>query len=195
MGHRFIQDGFATSHGQRPCFPLYPAHEPADRASHFLAELLGLFAGHGLDRPPDDSPASPGSNLFHVSQTHVQPGAVGKDLLGQQFSPSSRNLLDFLQLQLRKPPARHLLFLLELVTTESIEIRNASLTVSPVIANPFLRPADGAEEEVRWLSRGVGRLNHPTSWRKGRDWAISDPAIQTITIGDDGRSQLENRFA
>jgi len=45
--------------------------------------------------PPNDGPARPACHFFHLDQGHVQPWAIGKCLLCQQFPQPCGDLLDF----------------------------------------------------------------------------------------------------
>ena len=52
-----------------------------------------------------------------------------------------------------------------------------------------------AQEHVGNSLRAIGLGSLTASWRKRRDWAMANPFLKLVAIGNYGRSDLEDRFA
>jgi len=52
-----------------------------------------------------------------------------------------------------------------------------------------------AQEHVGDSLRAIGLWGLTTSWRKRRNWAMTNPFLKLVAIGNYGRSDLEDRFA
>ena len=52
-----------------------------------------------------------------------------------------------------------------------------------------------AQEHVGNSLGAIGLGSLTTSWRKRRDWAMANPFLKLVAIGNYGRSDLEDRFA
>ena len=75
--------------------------------------------------------------------------------------------------------------------------RDANLATAAVTASILWIDSNGlrAQEHVGNSLRAIGLGSLTASWRKRRDWAMANPFLKLVAIGNYGRSDLEDRFA